>query len=379
MKYNLIVFVILLFFSYLLLEALNFFVAGYPSFKHPRIRLTITDLVSYKYDATKEYTYNDFLRVYSEEYANLNYSGKIKKIGCGPLESGKYNLIFKTDKYGFRENKDIRYSYSDIVLLGDSFTMSNCINKPYDLKSVLTNLDKKNSYLNLGIHGTQPWQQLALTKKILANTEFKKLIWIFTEANDYENPRDRNFDTYNKMLTDENILNENIKKTINLWSAFLNEPVKEEDYLVEKKYLAEISLLTYLKILFINKTRGLSTLAKYFKEYPDLLNKESYEKTVRDMHDFAKRKNIKVYLYYIPSYIRLSYKGFDNHPQIIQLNNLKNEVKKITEKNNFTFIDGEESFNNLKNKLKVYHHELPTHYNEFGYRLMSEMIISSIK
>ena len=47
MKYNLIVFTVLLFFVYLILEGLNYFVAGYP-FKHPRIKLRITDLVSDK-------------------------------------------------------------------------------------------------------------------------------------------------------------------------------------------------------------------------------------------------------------------------------------------------------------------------------------------
>ena len=332
MKYNLIVFTVLLFFVYLILEGLNYFVAGYPSFKHPRI-LRITDLVSDKYYKDKKYLYDDFLRVYSNEYKKLNYSGKIKKIGCGPLEHGKYNLIFQTDKFGFRENKDIRYIKSDVVLLGDSFVMSNCINKPYDLKSVLTKLDKENSYLNLGIHGTQPWQQLAFVKKILPNTKVNKIVWFFYEGNDYENPRDKHIDGYNKMISDEDYLNEEIIKTTNLWSTFLNEPVIEDDYLVYEKDLPKNSLSTKLKILFIFKTRGLATITKYFQKYNDLLNVKSYSNTVDDMREFAQNNNVnELYLYYVPSYLRLSYKSFDKHPQMIQFNNLKNNVKKIAEK-----------------------------------------------
>ena len=64
------------------------------------------------------------LRVYfkngNEPQANIN---------------GYDNLIYQTDKYGFRENIDFRYIYSDYVLLGDSFTKSICENKPKDLKS----------------------------------------------------------------------------------------------------------------------------------------------------------------------------------------------------------------------------------------------------
>ncbi|WP_428079432.1 hypothetical protein [Candidatus Pelagibacter sp.] len=379
MKYSLIIFSVLIILLYLMLEALNFFVAGFPSYKHPRINISINNLISDKSLKIKNYDYKDFLRVYSEEYKKLNYTGRIKRIGCGSQENGKYNLIFKTDKYGFRENKDERYSYSDVVLIGDSFTMSNCINKPYDFKSQLEKVNSNNSYLNLGIHGTQPWQQLAIAKKILNNTDFKKLVWIFYEMNDYENPRNNNLDTYNKMISDKETLNNSINTTINLWSDFLSEPVIEKDYLVEEKYIQKNSFLTKLKIFFIYKTRGLSTITKYFKTYPELLDKESYNSTVNDMYKFAKNKKVKeLYIYYVPSYIRLSYKKFNNHPQIIQLNNLKNNVKKIAENNNFNFIDGEDAFKDLKNKLSIFHYELPTHYNEFGYKLMAEDVFKKI-
>tara|TARA_B110000483_G_C17958401_1_gene451015 strand:- start:378 stop:767 length:390 start_codon:yes stop_codon:yes gene_type:complete len=125
--------------------------------------------------------------------------------------------------------------------------------------------------------------------------------------------------------------------------------------------------------------RGLSTITKYFKTYPNLLDKESYNSTVNDMYEFTKIKEVKnLYIYYVPSYIRLSYKNFDNHPQITQLNNLKNNVKKIAEDNNFTFIDGEDGFKDLKNRLSIFHYELPTHFNEKGYRLMAEHMLEKI-
>ena len=52
--------------------------------------------------------------------------------------------------------------------------------------------------------------------------------------NDYENPRNNNLETYNKMISDKETLNDSINATINLSSDFLSEPVIEKDYLVEE-------------------------------------------------------------------------------------------------------------------------------------------------
>ena len=68
MKYTLIIFGVLIFLVYATLEALNFFVAGFPSYKHPRINISINDLISDKSFKIKNYDYDDFLRVYSEDY-----------------------------------------------------------------------------------------------------------------------------------------------------------------------------------------------------------------------------------------------------------------------------------------------------------------------
>ena len=45
------------------------------------------------------------------------------------------------------------------------------------------------------------------------------------------------------------------------------------------------------------------------------------------------------YILLCSSYLRLSYKSFDKHPQMIQFNNLKNNVKKKKERP-LVFIDG---------------------------------------
>ena len=56
------------------------------------------------------------------------------------------------------------------------------------------------------------------------------------------------------------------------------------------------------------------------------------------------------------------------------LDNLKKDVKIIAELNDFIFIDGDDAFKGIDHVLDVYHYRYPTHFNSYGYRLMSEHI-----
>ena len=55
-----------------------------------------------------------------------------------------------------------------------------------------------------------------------------------------------------------------------------------------------------------------------------------------------------------------------------QIDQLKNSVEKISKKNGFIFIDGDNKFINLKGPLKVFHYKLNTHFNRMGYKILAE-------
>ena len=71
---------------------------------------------------------------------NINFlplSGLSNSLTLNCNENGYYS-IFKSDKYGFNNPNEIWGNKKlDLVLLGDSFVMGNCVNKPNDLKSIL--------------------------------------------------------------------------------------------------------------------------------------------------------------------------------------------------------------------------------------------------
>ena len=56
------------------------------------------------------------MTIFDDEYSKLNYSGIFVVNKCGSTESGNHNLIYQTDRNGFRENTDLRYFFSDFVL-----------------------------------------------------------------------------------------------------------------------------------------------------------------------------------------------------------------------------------------------------------------------
>ncbi|WP_440643340.1 hypothetical protein [Candidatus Pelagibacter sp. HIMB123] len=368
---NILVFFCSILFIYVILEITNIFVSGPPRYYELVYNLEKGDLrekkerlVYYKKNINLNEESN-FSQYEINSYDSSDFSGPIVNANCGSLESGLHELYFKTDKNGFRENKDNLYNNTDIVLIGDSFTMSICENKPLDLKSQLIKLNKNLSYLNLGIHGVNYVKQLSVLANITENTNFDTLIWFFYEGNDYE----------------DNISNYNSYNNLKRYQS--HSKVDEINYFVDKKF--KISLFYKLKVLLAEKVNGISSLVKYFKKYEILLDKDDYNKALQISQKYLDKKNIKNrYIYYIPSWQRLTnYKSkkyglYNNNPQIKQLNHLKKTVKNVSEKNGFVFIDGEEIFINRVNPLNVFHYELNTHFNRLGYKILAEDIYNKI-
>ena len=375
-NFFIILFIISLVFIFL--NILNYTISGPPryhefvfNFEKGNIRKKIEKLTYYKSTLNK-IEEDDFIRFESKDYKNLNFSGDIKIENCGKSESGFYELIYATDKNGFRENIDVLYDKTDFVLLGDSFTMSVCQNMPYDLKSQLKSFDDSFSYLNLGLAGDNFVKQLATLVKITENTKFDNLIWFFYEGNDYED-QFKKFEKYKKNLNPNHIQK---KQTLN--SMDLKDHYKiTYDYKITNFYKT--------KVFFAELVSGFSSLLKYFKDYKVLLNKSEYDEALNIAHNYLENKNINnAYIYYIPSWQRLTnYKSIRSkfiidHPQVKQLDELKSTVKQIAEKNGFKFVDGEQTFMQLKDPLKVFYYNLNTHFNRFGYRIMAEDLYNKI-
>ena len=371
---NLLLFFILIVILFVILYLLNLYVGGPPRYYellYSNKRISINEhkekLIFYKKNINKKINKSDFFKVNSLDYNKFSYSGKIKFVECGKIESGYRNLVYKTDKYGFRENNDNLYKETDFVLLGDSFGISDCVNKPNDLVSNLQLLNDNYNFLNLSERGTDYPDQILNLKKFTRNTSFDYLIWFFYEGNDYETKFNKKnhlgFKTkHNKILQNDHKFEYEVNNHFN------------------------ISTVYKLKVYLSELVGGFSTIIKFFRKYDDLLDEKNYETAMSEINKYLDDKNIKKrYIYYIPSWQRLSnYKQkklnlYLKNPQIIQLNELKENVKRIAEKYNFNFIDGEKTFLKNNNPLQVFHYNLNTHFNELGYSVLAKDLYSNIK
>ena len=369
---NILLTLIFLSFLFLILYLLNYYIGGPPRYyellfsnKNISINKHKEKLIYYK--KIKKKKENNYIHVLSEEYNKFSYSGKIRFIECGKIESGFYNLVYKTDKNGFRENHDDLYNDTDFVILGDSFGFSDCENKPNDLKSNLNSLNNIYKFLNLSVRGTDYPTQIYNLINFTNKTNYNNLIWFFYEGNDYESKFIK--EKHNKILRNQNI---NLEQDDNKFKYEVDNAFK-------------ITTSYKLKVFLSEFISGFSTLIKFFKSYDDLLDKENYELALKEVDYFLDEKKInKRYIYYIPSWQRLSNHKqlksnfYSINPQIKQLDRLKKNVKKIAEKYDFVFIDGEKSFINRDNPLDVFHYNLNTHFNKLGYNILAIDLFKNI-
>ena len=379
---NVITLIFLLILLVLFLGFLNKKLSGVPIYD--KLKVDRNQLTYIKSKSSK--INNKFIPKFEDLKINSQYV-----IKCGYQESGIYHVFYTPDMYGFQHNSNTLYLNSDIVMVGDSFGISSCVNPPYTTKFQLEKKLKKK-ILNLSVQGTGPIAQMKIAAKYAANTNFDIFIWFYYEGNDWteiEESIDTNlfkkeahtnqnlFLKKNYVPREEGINILNSQKDVMVdYKALLADQIKLKQHKIDYKWQNE--KLVIFKIFLAEKLRGLSSLIKYFKNYPELQGYQQYDQTVNEMNIFLNNKMIKKkYIYYLPKYTRLSHKS-KNHPEVKNLNKQKEMVKMTANKYNFEFIDGSEFFHNRSNPLDIFHYGLPGHYNENGYKLLAEHIGSVI-
>lgn len=272
-------------------------------------------------------------------------------------ENGYYS-IFQSDRYGFNnpdnewEKKEIEY-----LLVGDSFTFGDCVNRPNDISSVLRDLSNR-SVLNLGIGGNGPLMEYATLREYL-NENVKKVLWLYYEGNDLVNLEDEKKNNILVNYLKDLDFTQNLKlKQNEIDSLISNIIIKERERKVSS---FEFKLKNFLKIY---RTRNL------FLHEPPATPPE-FKKILQLTKDLIKKNNAKLYFVYLPEYNR--YKtNFDN----TSYNYVKNTVNELK----IPFIDiHKEVFEKEQNPKKLFPFEMFGHYTIDGYKKVSETIYKFTK
>ena len=264
--------------------------------------------------------------------------------------------IYKSDRYGFN-NPDKEWDSQRInyLIVGDSFAHGACVNRPYDITSVLRTLSK-NSALNLGYGGNGPLIQYATLREYL-DKNVNKILWIYYEGNDLKNftneKKNKILSSYLDNLNFSQDLKSNQKKIDQVAYKILQR--NEREYQIN----LEFDLIKFLKI---SEIRTIIFPIEPIKE----TSIEEFKKLLKLAKNLSIKNNSEFYFVYLPEYYR--YKSdYDNSNY--------NLVKNVVNELNIKFIDiDKEVFKKEINPLKLFPFELFGHYTKDGYKKVANAI-----
>lgn len=163
-----------------------------------------------------EYYLNRFPNMHKTLRHSSNIKLKTKVAGDLSAMLGKYkdykkdrNILFITDKLGFRNTRDYKTEYFDTIILGDSFGFAGTSDQT-DLLSEQLNSKKYQAY-NISTTSIGLWDEAVTLKYVikynkLKMTGNKNIIWLLYEGNDLEG----NF--YNDVFDPDKLINSKIKE-----------------------------------------------------------------------------------------------------------------------------------------------------------------------
>ena len=314
-----------------------------------------------------------------EPIFSLSGISNSETINCN--ENGYY-MIYKSDRYGFN-NPDEEWDKKqiDYLLVGDSFTHGECVNRPNDIASILRTLSNK-SILNLGYAGSGPLMQYAVLKEYL-DSNVKKIFWFYYEGNDLI---DVEIEKDNKILMNYfNDLNfsQDLKlkqnKIDSLARKYLEVEINKKK-VEEKKFKKETYIFTskFFEFLKMSNVRTLFFYSKLFDESivpilqsPADVNLVLLNEILKLTKDLTNKNNSKLYFFYLPEYSRYK-KKYDN----TNYNLIKDTVNQLK----IPFIDiNTEVFEKQPNPLALWPNESFGHYNEKGYKEIGKYINETLK
>ncbi len=338
-----------------------------------------------------KFDYRRKLDVYTElknnKYKNLKtiipaYNHINKKLDIFPLsgvsnsitincnENGYYTL-FRSDRYGFN-NPDKEWDQNEIefFLVGDSFVLGNCVNRPNDISSVLRKLSNK-SVLNIGYANNGPLLEYAgLKEYIIPN--IKNIIWFYYETSDlYNLDYEIDIKFLKKYIDDINFKQDLVykqNKIDKILDELINEKMKKE--VNSKKYFEDklsFKIKKFINLWNVREFLYYKDRSKFEKEFSPPIE---FIKIIKLAENLASKNNSNFHFVYLPSYERYISKIDDQEYKFI---------KKTINDLNINFIDiHNEVFKKEKNPLKLFPFELPGHYTIEGYIKVGEAIFNNI-
>jgi len=306
-----------------------------------------------------------------KNFMPLSGLSNTKTLFCN--EEGYYSM-FESDRYGFN-NPNTEWDKNEIefLLVGDSFTMGECVNRPNDFASSLRTLSNLSA-LNLGYSSNGPNIQLAVLREYL-DPKVKKVLWMYYEGNDLKDLED----TKNSKILSKYILNKEFTQNLKLRQTEIDQinRLEIQNFLSYHKERNKRSLkYSILRFIRLDKTK--SFIIKLFN--PEInpntkIKDETFKRfynVLKISKNYTNLMGAKFYFIYLSDYSSLLNNKIEN-----KFN--KKKVLEIVQNLNITYIDvSEEIINTDIDPLSLFPFGLPGHYSENGYRQISKIIYDKL-
>ena len=340
-----------------------------------------------------EFDYRQKIKVYKElkdsKYKNLKVavspmkqinrkldilplSGVSNSVTLNCNENGYYTT-FISDRYGFN-NLDYEWDQKEIeyFLVGDSFVLGNCVNRPNDLTSILRKLSNK-SVLNIGYSHNGPLLEYAGLREYY-HPKMKNIIWVYYENDLDDLNSELNSNILKKYIQDMNF-KQNLMNKQNEIDSIINKVISEEiNQNISLSNQFEDNLIFKIKkFIFLWNVREMVFHKKLFKSKnkEKFIPLDKFIEIIKLAKNLANINNSNFYFVYLPALDRYKSKVDNTEYEFIKNSLLNLEIN---------FIDiHEEVFKKLNNPLILFPFELPGHYTVEGYNKVGKAIFSKIK
>ena len=346
-------------------------------------------LLSKKYyeKTGKEFDFREIYEIYEDllnrgekisVWVPPKYFTKRKKIDLHPLSSisnvqtincneNGYFSKYVSDRYGFNNPDEVwENKKTDYLIIGDSFARGECVNRGYDIASLLRNLSKRN-VITLGFSSNGPLTELATLREYTPK-DTKKIIWLFHEGSDL---KDLQLELKNEILKryiEDIKFSQNLKTKQNEIDEIIYNIIEKKKKIHKKKtegifndnFKRFITLYHLRKLFFENR-----------KSNFDLSPGNEFNEILKLVKNFANSKNIDLYFVYLPDFARYDINLPSNNIEII---------KNMAKKNKIKFLSIHDAvFKNMQDPKNLFPFGKNGHYNDKGYELVSKAIYQFVK
>ena len=323
----------------------------------------------------------------------LSGISKKKTIFCN--ENGYYS-IYQSDRYGFNNPDNVwDKKKNDFLLLGDSFVNGACVNEPDTISGNLRKLIQSANIINIGYSGNGPLREYAALREYLPLTNSKKVLWFYFEGNDLTDLieelnnnillkylEDRNFNQNLKLRQDELDIKIYAKMQKNFKKALEEENSKKRIFNFHIPKSLELNILIFQNFYKLYNVRRLLRDTFSFKSEVKINSQNinpKFKKILKLAKEFAERGGSSFYFIYLPEFAR--YSSFDKgRNKSNKFNNFRYKtIIQIVNDLEIPIIDiHKEVFITHRDPLSLFPFRSPHHYNELGYKLISEVIFKKI-